>query len=88
MIDMHAHWRPAELIDALAVHAAEVEPDVIERLIERRLTHPRRLQHLHTICIAHDTRFPNPSAQGIGDVGGPPMGMHVDHVCFLHMPAA
>jgi len=39
-----------------------VEPDVIERLIERRLTHPRRLQHLDAVLIAHDPRFPGTGA--------------------------
>ena len=37
--------------------------------------------------LRSDARFPGAGAQGVGDFGGPPMGMHVDHGChgcFLH----
>ena len=76
----HAH------LDPLAVHPREMEIDVIEGLGERLFAHPRGLQHLDAVRIAHDARFPGAGAQGVGDFGGPPMGMHVDHGhgCFLH----
>src|SRR5208282_5660180 len=79
----HARLHP------LAVHPSEMEIDVIEGLGERLLAHPRGLQHLDTVRIAHNARFPGTSAQGAGYFGGPPMGTHVDHGhgCFLHGPS-
>ena len=68
----HAH------LDPLAVHATEMEIDVIEGLGERLFAHPG-LQHLDAVLIAHDARFLGTGAQGIGYFGGLPMGMHVDH---------
>ena len=52
--------------------------DVIERLGERLFAHPR-LQHLDAVVVAQDARFLGAGAQGVGDLGGPPMGVHVDH---------
>ena len=76
-------------LDPLAVHPREMEIDVVERLGERRFAHPRGLQHLDAVRIAHDARLPGAGAQGVGDFGGPPMGMHVDHHgCFLHRLSA
>ncbi len=51
---------------------------VVERLGERLLAHPR-LQHLGAVAIAQDARLTGAGAQGVGDFGGPPMGVHVDH---------
>jgi len=56
-----------------------MEIDIIEGLGERRFTHPSGLQHLDTVLIARNARFPGPGAQRVGDFGGPPMGMHIDH---------
>jgi hypothetical protein len=56
-----------------------MELDVVEGLTERRVAHPSGLQHLGAVRVAHDARFPGPGAQGVGDFGGPPMGMHVNH---------
>ena len=53
--------------------------DLVERLGERLLAHPRRLQHLDAVLVAHDARLPGARAQSVGDFGRPPMGMHVDH---------
>jgi hypothetical protein len=61
-----------------------MEIDVIERLGERHVAHPWGLQHLDAISVAQDARFPGPGAQGVGDFGRSPMGMHVDHGCLLH----
>ncbi|MGH7114973.1 MAG: hypothetical protein ACREE9_10820 [Stellaceae bacterium] len=56
-----------------------MEINVIEGLGERRFAHPWGLQHLDAVAIAQDTRLPGTGAQGVGDFGGPPMSMHVDH---------
>ncbi len=60
-----------------------MEIDLVKGLGERRLTHPRHLQYLKAGFIAHDARLPRAGAQGVGDFGGPPMGVHVDHGCVL-----
>ncbi|MNC85665.1 hypothetical protein D3C83_12760 [compost metagenome] len=65
--------------DALAVHPGEVEFHVIERLRQRLLAVPGRLQHLDAVRVAFDARIPGPRAQRLGQLGGPPVGMHVDH---------
>ncbi len=82
----HARLHP------LAVHPREMEIDVIEGLGERRFAHPRGLQHLDAVRIAHNPRLPGTGAQRVGHFGGPPMGMHVDHcvmaVSFMGRPAA
>ena len=67
-----------------------MEIDVIERLGERLLAHPRGLHHLDAVRIAHDARLPGAGAQSVGYFSGPPMGMHVDHGShggFLYGPA-
>src|SRR6185312_9671309 len=56
---------------------------VIERLIERHFAHARGLQHFGAVRVAEDAWFLAAGAQGIGDFGGPPMGMDVDHGGFL-----
>jgi hypothetical protein len=61
-----------------------MEIDVIEGRGERLLAHPWGFQHLDAVAIVQDARFPGTDAQGVGYFGGPPMGMHVDHGCFLH----
>src|SRR5438270_6882036 len=70
----------------LAVHSSEMVSDVIEGLGEGLFAHPRGLQHLDAVRIAHNARLPGTSAQGFGYISGPPMGMHVDHGhgVFLH----
>ena len=74
----HAHRDP------LAVHAREMEIDVIEGGGDRLFAHPPGLQHLDAVPIAHDARFLAAGAQGVGDFGGLPMGVHVDHGRVLH----
>src|SRR5437899_9908040 len=61
-----------------------MEIDVIEGPGDRLFAHPRHLQHLDSVLVAQDTRFPGPGAQGVGELGGSPMGVHVDHGGFLH----
>jgi len=39
-----------------------MEIDVIEGISERRFAHPRGLQHLDTVLIAQDARFPGTGA--------------------------
>src|SRR5260370_973910 len=61
-----------------------MEVDVVESLGERRFAHPSGTQHLDAVLVAQNARFPGPGAQSVGYFGGPPMGMHVDHGCFLN----
>ena len=79
-------------LDPLAVHPREMEIDVVEGLRRAALRPSAGLQHLDAVRIAHDARLPGAGAQGVGDFGGPPMGMHVDHrvmaVSFTGRPAA
>src|SRR4029077_2514780 len=64
-----------------------MEIDVIEGPGER-LFHPRRLQHFDSVRVAQDARFPGPGAQGVGELSGSPVGVHVDHGRYLHgLPA-
>jgi hypothetical protein len=58
--------------------------DVVERLVEWSFTHPRGLQHLDAVVVAQEARFFATGAQGVSYFGGFPMGVHVDHGCFLH----
>jgi hypothetical protein len=75
----HARLHP------LTVHPREVEIDLVEGLGERLFAHSSGFQHFDAVLVARDTRFPGTGAQGVGDFGGPPMGMHVDHHgCLLH----
>src|SRR5947208_13328481 len=59
-----------------------MEFHVIKRLGQRLLADPA-LQHFYAVLIAHDARFLGAGAQGVDQLGGPPMGMHVDHGCLL-----
>src|SRR6185312_9669680 len=68
----------------LAIHPCEVEFHVIKPLGQRLLADPA-LQHFHAVLIAHDARFLGAGAQGVDQLGGPPMGMHVDHGCLLSL---
>src|ERR1700733_8872430 len=61
-----------------------MEIDVIECCGDGLFAHPPGLQHLDAVPSAHDPRFLGAGTQGVGDFGGLPMGMHVDHDCFLH----
>ena len=58
-----------------------MEIDIIEGVGERFFAHAR-FQHLAAIRVAQDTRFFGAGAQGAGDFGGLPMGVHVDHGLF------
>ena len=40
-------------------------------------------EHLDTICVAHDARYFGAGAQRVGDFCGFPMGVHINHGCFL-----
>ena len=76
-------------LHSLAVHPREMEIEIVEGLGERLFAHPRGLQHLDAVLIAQDARLPRAGAQRVGNFGGPPMGMHVDHRghgCFLQEP--
>src|ERR1700756_1778275 len=67
-----------------------MEIDVVEGLGERLFAHSPGLQHLDAILVAQDARLPGAGAQGVGYLGRPPMGMHVDHGChgyFLYGPS-
>src|SRR6266508_1317424 len=64
--------------DALTVHPGEVEVHLVERLGQRFLAHPG-LQYFDAGLVAHDARFRGPGAQGVGELGGSPVGMHIDH---------
>src|SRR4030081_1516148 len=60
-----------------------MEIDVIEGPGERLFADPRRLQHLDSVLVAQDARFPGPGAQGVGELGGSPVSVHVDHGRYL-----
>ena len=62
-----------------------MEIDIVERLGERLLAHARHLQHFGAVRIADDARFAGAGAQRVGDLGRPPMGMHVDHCSHLYL---
>src|SRR4029077_312027 len=53
---------------------------VIKCLGQRLLPDPA-LQHFYAVLIAYDVRFLGAGAQGVDQLGGAPMGMHVDHGC-------
>src|SRR5262249_16670625 len=59
-----------------------MEVHVIKCLGQRLLADPA-LQHFYTVLIAQHARFLSACAQSIDQLGGPPMGMHVDHGCLL-----
>jgi hypothetical protein len=61
-----------------------MEPYVIKCLGQRLLADPA-LQHFYAVLIAHDARFLGAGAQGVNQLGGPPMGMHVDHGSLLSL---
>src|SRR5678815_1070665 len=61
-----------------------MELHVIKRLGHRLLADPA-LQHFYAVLIAHDARFLGAGAQGVDQLGGPPMGMHIDHGCLLSL---
>src|SRR6058998_2364251 len=61
-----------------------MESHVIKRLGQWLLADPA-LHHFYAVLIAHDTRFLGAGAQGVNQLGGPPMGMHVDHGCLLSL---
>jgi hypothetical protein len=59
-----------------------MEFHVIKRLGQRLLA-DAALQHFYAVLIAHDARFLGAGAQGFDQLGGPPMGMHIDHGSLL-----
>src|SRR5262247_4290024 len=59
-----------------------MEPYVIKCLGQRLLA-DSALQHFYAVLIAHDARFLGAGAQSVDQLGGPPMGMHVDHGYLL-----
>src|SRR5262245_63393952 len=59
-----------------------MEFHIVKRLGQRLLADPA-LQHFYAVLIAHDVRFLGAGAQSIDQLGGPPMGMHVDHGYLL-----
>src|SRR5678815_1434188 len=59
-----------------------METHVIKCLGQRLLADPA-FQHFYTVLIARDARFLGAGAQGVDQLGGPPMGMHIDHGCLL-----
>src|SRR5215813_6975129 len=61
-----------------------MEFHVVKRLGQRLLADPA-LQHFHAILIAHDARFLGAGAQGVDQLGGPPMGVHIDHGYLLSL---
>ena len=61
-----------------------MESHVIERLGHRLLADPA-LHHFYAVLIAHDARFFGAGAQGVDQLRGPPMGMHVDHGFLLSL---
>src|SRR5260370_8257233 len=61
-----------------------MEFHVIKRLGHRILADPA-LQHFYAVLIAHDARFLGAGAQGVDQLGGPPMSMHIDHGCLLSL---
>ncbi len=66
----------------LAIHPCEMKFHVVKRLGHRLLADPA-LHDFYAVLIAHDTRFLGAGAQGVDQLGGPPMGMHVDHDFLL-----
>src|SRR5688572_27550515 len=61
-----------------------MEFHVIERFGHRLLADPA-FHHFYAVLITHDARFLGASAQGVDQLGGPPMGMHVDHGSLLNL---
>src|SRR5215470_10223473 len=59
-----------------------MEFHIVKRLGQRLLADPA-LQHFYAVLIAHDARFLGAGAQSVDQLGGPPMGMHVDHGYLL-----
>jgi len=64
-----------------------MESHVIKRLGQRLLADPA-LHHFYAVLIAYDARFLGAGAQGVDQLGGPPMGMAVDDGCLLSLSSS
>lgn len=59
-----------------------MEFHVIKRPGHRLLADPA-FHHFYALLITHDARFLCAGAHGVDQLGGSPMGMHVDHCSLL-----
>jgi hypothetical protein len=73
-----AEEREHAQLHALAVHLREVALRVVERLGKGLIAHPR-LHDLGAVGVFYDARLLGARAHRFGQLGGPPVGVHIDH---------